>query len=92
VVFVVDDDREVREAFAGSSRRSASRFSSAQEFLRSSNGNDLLRNDTDFNVAAFDRRSRGWCFWRARRPVALELGLPRRRVDTPGSASIALLR
>ena len=55
-----DDDREVREAFAGSSRRSASRFSSAQEFLRSSN--DLLRNDTDFNVAAFDRRSRGWCF------------------------------
>jgi hypothetical protein len=60
VVFVVDDDCEVREPVADSSRRSASRFSSAQECLPSSN--DLLRNDTDFNVAAFDRRSRGWCF------------------------------
>jgi hypothetical protein len=60
VVFVVDDDFEVCETVAGYSRRSASRFSSVQEFLRSSN--DLLRDDTNFNVAAFDRCSRGWCF------------------------------
>jgi hypothetical protein len=40
--------------------QSASRFSSAQEFLRSSN--DLIKNDTNFNAAAFDRRSRRWCF------------------------------